>query len=132
MSEPCVRRGLSCLKFERGDGLCLAVGPCVREFTDVPDGVAAHALERAFDRYGIVLKLADLRALEERVSRGDGMMLRRDPGRAEIRVVRVDGQLVTVAFSPDDKRIKTFLPAGTPTQKRRYWLRQAPLREDRR
>ena len=87
------------------------------------DNLAAHVIERALSRYGIVITWQDLRLIEERVKSGEGMILRRDPDGADTRVVRIEGQLVTLVFSPGDGRIKTFLPADHPTtgSRRRHY-----------
>ncbi len=79
-----------------------------------PDGIATHACDRALERYGITLALLELRELEGRLSRGEGMALRRNPDRAEVRVVKVSDQLVTLVWIPEQQRIKTFLPADAP------------------
>ena len=77
------------------------------------DGIADHVIERALERYGIVLTWGDLRVLEDRVARRDGMLLRRDL-RGETWVIRVEGQLVTLIFEPGIGRIRTILPADKP------------------
>lgn len=79
------------------------------------DSLAKHAIERALERYGIVLAMA---ALEAKLAAGDGVILRRDRDGSDVRVIRVEGQLVTVAFY--NGRLKTFLPADTPYRKRRH------------
>ena len=84
------------------------------------DGLASHVIERALERYGIVITWQDVRDLEARIHAGDGvMLLRRNPDGAEVSVVRVDGQLVTLVYSPLEGRIKTFLPADKPMTRRR-------------
>lgn len=73
--------------------------------------LAFHARQRALERYGIALDITGLRAIEARLVAGDGMILRRSPRDAsEVRVIRVAGQLVTVAFDVATRQVKTFLP----------------------
>lgn len=74
------------------------------------DSVSSHAIMRAAERYGIALDLPTLRQAETQLAAGAGMLIRRDPDGSEIVVIRVEGQLVTVAFRRASGRIKTFLP----------------------
>ncbi len=73
-----------------------------------------HAIERARERYGIELDLPALNAIAAQIAAGEGMLLRRSPRDGhEVVVIRVQGQLVTVAFDPHKGWIKTFKPNGT-------------------
>lgn len=74
------------------------------------DSLSAHAIMRAAERYSVTLDLPTLRLVEKQLVGGAGMLIRRDPDGDEIIVVRVEGQLVTVAFRRSSGRIKTFLP----------------------
>ena len=78
-----------------------------------------HAVVRAFERYGITISQEGLRDLEERLRAGEGMILRKDPvDGTEQRVIRLEGQLVTVVVSQMSRRILTFLPADAPYARR--------------
>lgn len=73
--------------------------------------ITTHPQQRALERYGIVLDMPGLRAVAARLAAGEGMLLRRSPrDGSEVRVIRVEGQLVTVAFDPVSGIIKTFKP----------------------
>lgn len=76
-----------------------------------------HAIERARERYGIELDHAGIRAVEARLEAGEGMLLRRNiEDGSEVTVIRIEGQLVTVACIPHDHyRIKTVM---APNRKR--------------
>lgn len=79
-----------------------------------------HACLRAFERYGIVLDLEALQAVEARLAGGEGMILRRDPDGSVVTVVRIQEQLATVVFNPKQGRIITFYPADAPTKRARW------------
>ena len=73
---------------------------------------ALHARSRFLERYGVVLTIAELRALERRLYTGEGLLIRRQPDCCEVRVIRHGERLVTVAYDTITHEVKTFLPAN--------------------
>ncbi len=86
-----------------------------------PPPAEPHACERALERYGMTISALELQAIEERVALGEGMLLSRAPDGASVRVIRIQGELVTLAVAPNG-HIKTFLPKDAP-MKKRAWFR---------
>jgi hypothetical protein len=82
----------------------------------------SHPIERAWDRYGIRLTIADLRELENRLASGAGVLLRRENHDEAVLMVDVQGQSVVVALDTKSTKIKTFLPPQTASRNRRWRL----------
>lgn len=74
--------------------------------------MTTHPQARYLERYGVPLSDAGMRAIEVRLSAGEGMLLRREPDGSEVRVVSHNGKLI-VAVCGASGRLKTFLPADT-------------------
>ena len=78
-----------------------------------------HAYARAIERYGLDISPREIRELEARLAAGEGMVLRRTPdGAAEVRVIRYNGELVSLVFGLNGF-IWTFLPRDAPFK--RLW-----------
>lgn len=67
-----------------------------------------HAAQRALERYGVALSLAQFREAERRLAAGDGVLLRHDRG-SRIMLIRVGARVLPAVFAPDTGRIVTFL-----------------------
>lgn len=68
----------------------------------------AHLIDRARERYGILLTDADLDGIV--AAANDGLLLSRNPEGGEIRIVTVRGIAMKIAWWPKPRRIATILP----------------------
>lgn len=69
----------------------------------------SHAIDRAFERYGIALLPSELAALEAGIGAGRGVLQKRTPG-GEIWMVVHEGTAMIALWRPDLNKITTFLP----------------------
>ena len=70
----------------------------------------AHLIDRARARYGILLTDADLAEIMATIATAP--LISRNPEGGEIRLVMVRGTAMKACWTPELKRLTTFLPKG--------------------
>lgn len=70
----------------------------------------AHAIERAWERYGVDLAANDLARLELDCREGRSVLMRRERDGSETRIVRFRGTAMVAVYWPNTGTIATFLP----------------------
>ena len=70
----------------------------------------AHLIDRARERYGILLTDADLAEIMATIATAP--LISRNPEGGEIRLVMVRGTAMKACWTPELKRLTTFLPKG--------------------
>ncbi len=87
------------------------------------DGRERHAIDRAWQRYRLVLVVEDIRQMEARIATGLGQIVRRQVDGSEVHMVPVRDTVVLVVWSPLTQRIVTVLP---PSARSRRSLTSSP------
>lgn len=73
-----------------------------------------HAIQRAWERYGLRLTVADVLAIQAAICLGQAMLMKRTPGKdTSIYAVTCKGQTCVVLAENVTGRVKTFLPQDT-------------------
>lgn len=84
----------------------------------------AHAIERAWERYGVDLAANDLARLEIDCRDGRSVLIGKDACGSERHIVRHRGVAMVAVYWPDRGNIATFLPPGREPE----WLARQPKR----
>jgi len=75
-----------------------------------------HALDRLKERYGLDLTLAELRAVEQRIILGEGMIMRRGAGdNTNVIAIDIGAHVVLVVWAITQRMIVTVVPATNAT-----------------
>jgi hypothetical protein len=69
-----------------------------------------HARRRALERYNLVLFNEDLKAIAQRINRGEGVMVRRQSLRVSVHELEVKGQRTLIVYDRQRHTPITFLP----------------------
>ena len=70
-----------------------------------------HAIERAWERYGVRLTFDDLQALNEECESGSAQLFGYDGKGCQLLIVEHDGVAMLAVYGRHDGHIQTFLPA---------------------
>ncbi len=81
------------------------------------DGRERHAIDRAWQRYRLVLVVEDIRQMEARIATGLGQIVRRQVDGSEVHMVPVRDTVVLVVWSPLTQRIVTVLPPSARSRR---------------
>lgn len=81
------------------------------------DGRERHAIDRAWQRYRLVLVVEDIRQMEAKIATGLGQIVRRQVDGSEVHMVPVRDTVVLVVWSPLAQRIITVLPSAARSRR---------------
>jgi hypothetical protein len=70
----------------------------------------AHAIERAWERYGLELTESDFEDVVAEIKRGHSLLQGTVDRGLERRIVKIKGKMVPVVFAPDVGYIVTVMP----------------------